>query len=46
MHRSKARFKVLDCGRRWGKTRLGVMECYDVAAQGQRLVGCPILQNV
>ena len=35
MHRSKARFKVLDCGRRWGKTRLGVMECY-VAAHGRR----------
>lgn len=36
VHRSKARFKVLDCGRRWGKTRLGVMECYDVAALALR----------
>lgn len=31
-----ARFKVLDCGRRWGKTRLGVMECLIVAARGGR----------
>ena len=36
VHNSSARFKVLDCGRRWGKTRLGVMECLDVAAQGKR----------
>lgn len=36
MHRHPARFKVLDCGRRWGKTRLGVMECLDIAAQGGR----------
>lgn len=36
VHNSPARFKVLDCGRRWGKTRLGVMECIDVAANGGR----------
>lgn len=36
VHESGARFKVLDCGRRWGKTRLGVMECLDVAASGGR----------
>lgn len=36
VHESSARFKVLDCGRRWGKTRLGVMECLTVAAQGGR----------
>jgi hypothetical protein len=36
VHRHAARFKVLDCGRRWGKTRLGVMECIDVAARGGR----------
>lgn len=36
VHGSPARFKVLACGRRWGKTRLGVNECLDVAAQGGR----------
>lgn len=36
VHNHPARFKVLDCGRRWGKTRLGVMECMDVAARGGR----------
>lgn len=36
VHNSAARFKILDCGRRWGKTRLGVMECLDVAAKGGR----------
>ncbi len=36
VHHSPARFKVLDCGRRWGKTRLGVMECLDVAAKRGR----------
>ena len=36
VHNSAARFKVLRAGRRWGKTRLGVMECLDVAAQGGR----------
>ena len=36
MHRHPARFKVIDAGRRWGKTRLGVNECLDVAAQGKR----------
>ena len=25
---------VLDAGRRWGKTRLGVMECLDAANRG------------
>lgn len=36
VHNHPARFKVLDCGRRWGKTRLGVMECLDAAARGGR----------
>ena len=36
VHNDQARFKVLAAGRRWGKTRLGVNECLDVAAQGGR----------
>lgn len=36
MHKHPARFKVLAAGRRWGKTRLGVNECLDVAARGGR----------
>lgn len=36
VHLDPARFKVVDAGRRWGKTRLGVNECLDVAAQGGR----------
>lgn len=36
VHQHSARFKVLAAGRRWGKTRLGVNECLDVAAQGGR----------
>lgn len=36
VHRNGARFKVLRAGRRWGKTRLGVMECLDVASKGGR----------
>ena len=36
VHNCPARFRVLDAGRRWGKTRLGVMECIDVATQGGR----------
>ena len=36
VHNSPARFKVLSAGRRWGKTRLGVMECFDTAAHGGR----------
>ena len=36
VHDHQARFKVLACGRRWGKTRLGVNECLDVAARGGR----------
>lgn len=36
VHNHVARFKVLDCGRRWGKTRLGVMECMGAAVAGQR----------
>jgi len=36
VHRDTARFKVLAAGRRWGKTRLGVSECLDTAAQGGR----------
>lgn len=36
VHNHPARFKVLAAGRRWGKTRLGVNECLDVAARGGR----------
>ena len=36
VHASTARFRVLACGRRWGKTRLGVNECLDVASKGGR----------
>jgi hypothetical protein len=36
VHNHPARFKVLAAGRRWGKTRLGVFECLDVAAKGGR----------
>jgi hypothetical protein len=36
VHNDAARFKVLACGRRWGKTRLGVNECIQVAARGGR----------
>ncbi len=34
VHNNPARFKTLSAGRRWGKTRLGVMECMDVASHG------------
>lgn len=33
---SPARFRVLACGRRWGKTLLGVALCVEVAAKGGR----------
>ena len=36
VHRDPTRFKVLAAGRRWGKTRLGVNECMDVASGGGR----------
>jgi phage terminase large subunit-like protein len=36
VHVHSARFKLLACGRRWGKTRLGVNECLDVASHGGR----------
>lgn len=36
VHNHPARFKILSAGRRWGKTRLGVNECLDVAANGGR----------
>jgi len=36
VHNHPARFKVLAAGRRWGKTRLGVHECLQVAANGGR----------
>lgn len=36
VHASTARFRVVDAGRRFGKTRLGVMECLEVAAKGGR----------
>lgn len=34
--RSLARFRVLACGRRWGKTRLGAALCLKTAADGGR----------
>ena len=34
--RDPARFKILACGRRWGKTRLGVMLCAQAALGGGR----------
>jgi phage terminase large subunit-like protein len=36
VHEHPARFKVLAAGRRWGKTRLGVNQCIDVASRGGR----------
>lgn len=36
VHNHPARFKVLAAGRRWGKTRLGVNECLEVASAGGR----------
>lgn len=36
VHRDKARFKVLACGRRWGKTRLGNVLCVECALAGGR----------
>jgi len=33
---SDARFRVLACGRRWGKTRLGAALCIEVALRGGR----------
>ena len=36
VHQDPSRFKVLAAGRRWGKTRLGVNECLDVASSGGR----------
>ena len=36
IHASTARFRVVDAGRRFGKTRLGVWECLEVALLGGR----------
>ena len=36
VHEHPARFKVLASGRRWGKTRLGVYECFDTLSKGGR----------
>ena len=36
IHHADARFRVVDAGRRFGKTRLGVNECLEVAAAGKR----------
>lgn len=36
IHNSPARFRVVDAGRKFGKTRLGVMECLGIAAQNKR----------
>lgn len=35
--KSNARFRVVCCGRRWGKTVLGVIECIRVASKGGRV---------
>ncbi len=37
VHDHQARFKVLACGRRWGKTRLGTLSCVERALMGQRV---------
>lgn len=37
VHASDARLKVVDAGRRWGKTRMSVLECLDVAGKGGRV---------
>jgi predicted phage terminase large subunit-like protein len=34
IHQSKARYKVVAAGRRFGKTRLGVTECVKIAVEG------------
>jgi phage terminase large subunit-like protein len=34
IHNSNARFRVVDAGRKFGKTRLGVWECIEVALHG------------
>ena len=34
IHDCPARFRVADCGRRFGKTQLGVLECVDAALAG------------
>ena len=36
VHNDPARFRVVNAGRRWGKTRLGVMECLDVSLANGR----------
>lgn len=36
VHRHPARFKVVDAGRRWGKTLEGTFEAFEVGAQGKR----------
>lgn len=36
VHNNGARYKVLAAGRRWGKTRLGVLTAMETAAAGQR----------
>lgn len=36
VHSDPARFRVVNAGRRWGKTRLGVMECLDVSLASGR----------
>lgn len=36
IHYSPARFRVVDAGRRFGKTRLGVWECLECAGHGKR----------
>jgi len=36
VHNSDARFRVVAAGRRFGKSRLGVMECLEVAIHGGR----------
>lgn len=36
IHDNKSRFRVVACGRRFGKTYLGALECFEVAIKGGR----------
>lgn len=41
VHRSTARFRILACGRRWGKSVLEVVEAYEMCMDVQRRLGRP-----
>ena len=36
VHADPSRFKVIAAGRRWGKTKLGMSECIEVALEKAR----------